>query len=105
MTPLPTDDCPGAPSTLFKVGDTAVVDFTGLGALKILPEVSPKPVSALAQAYDNDQLHILAGPACGTWRQSGVWYWYVEHDGVKGWVAEAAADDRWLCPLSNSECS
>lgn len=103
-TSLPA--CTGAPPTQFQVGDTAVVDFNQIGALRILPEVSTHAVSALGQAYDNDRLTILAGPVCGVWKKSGVWYWYVQRKNIRGWVGEAAsADDRWLCPVSNPECA
>ncbi|MCB9451242.1 MAG: hypothetical protein H6672_07365 [Anaerolineaceae bacterium] len=109
---LPVADtaCPGAPETLFKVGDIAVVDFNETGALRILARVNaPDPyIETRAQAYDNQQLLILAGPVCGTWNGQNIWYWYVEREGlgsIQGWAAEADLNDRWMCPLSLPECS
>ncbi len=109
---LPAADasCPGAPETLFAVGDTVIVDFNQNGALRILARVdAPDPyVETRAQAYDDQQLHILAGPVCGTWNGRNIWYWFVEREGFgsyQGWAAEASLDDRWMCPLSNPECS
>jgi hypothetical protein len=98
-------DCPGAAETLFAVGDTAVVDFNGGGALRILAGVGPG-INVLAQAYDNQVLHILDGPACGQWHEQNLWYWYVDNfNGTRGWVGEGPAGDRWLCPMSEPECA
>jgi hypothetical protein len=99
------DLCSGAPPTLFHIGDTAIVHFKGVGALRILPEVSRNAVSALGQVYNGDQLHILAGPVCGQWKQSNILYWYVETKNLRGWAGEAAPNERWLCPASDPKCS
>lgn len=105
-TPAPAlPNCPNAPDTFFVVGDTAVVDFNGSGALRILSDVGPA-IDVLAQAYDNQVLRLLDGPVCGQWREQNTWYWYVDDlDGTLGWVAEGPAGDRWLCPMSNPECA
>jgi len=101
--PLPAVDCPGAPTTLFRVGDTVVVDFNEIGALRILKH--PSSMESLTQVYDGAQLRLLDGPICGVWRGEKILYWYVNHDGLQGWVGEGDAKDRWLCPLSDPDCS
>jgi hypothetical protein len=98
-------ECPGAPVTSFAVGDTAVVDFNGGGALRILAGVGPG-INVLAQAYDNQVLMLVDGPACGQWHEHNLWYWYVDNfNGTRGWVGEGPAGDRWLCPMSEPECA
>jgi Tfp pilus assembly protein PilN len=98
-------DCPGAPLPWFQVGDTVVVDFNGLGALRILDQVGGGAYQTLRQAYDNQVLTLLDGPACGPWREGNIWYWYTEVDGVRGWAGEASASVRWMCPQDDPECA
>lgn len=100
-------ECPGAPSSLFVIGDTAVVDFTQGGALRILARARTDQggIDTLTYAYDNEVLKLLDGPVCGEWRGQNIWYWYVEFKDVKGWAGEASSADRWLCPVADPECS
>lgn len=97
--------CPNAPSPMIQVDSFAVVDFNGVGALRILPEISPYPMNAIVQAYDNDILKVVGGPKCGLWERQNVWYWQVQFAGMIGWAAEASAEDRWICPILNPECA
>ena len=97
--------CPGAPDSIFQAGDTVVVDFNGLGALRLLDRVGGGAYQTLRQAYDNQVLTLLDGPVCGTWREGNVWYWYTEVDGVQGWAAEASTSARWMCPQDTPECA
>lgn len=103
-SPAPTRvDCPGAPASMFKEGDTAIVHFLGLGALRLLSDPNATVLSTRTQAYDNDQLEIIAGPVCG----SGKLYWYVQNTtrgNALGWAAEAEGQDRYMCPVDNPEC-
>jgi predicted secreted protein len=111
-TPIPTIDavitgeteCPGAPPTTFKPGDTVVVDFNELGALRLLTWITGGATDTLLQAYDNERLLLLTGPVCGQWLGADTWYWYVESNRVRGWAAEGTATDRWLCPANLPEC-
>jgi hypothetical protein len=105
---IPVDtSCPGAPPTWFQPGDIAIVDFNRVSSLNILlrPRVDSVEVPVLDRAYDNDQLQILAGPVCGTWRGLNVWYWYVDYRGIKGWAGEGTGISRWLCPVDMPECA
>ncbi|MDX2137654.1 MAG: hypothetical protein SF123_06130 [Chloroflexota bacterium] len=96
--------CPGAPPTLFTVGDIAVVDFNEIGALRVFSDPSGNVLSTRTQAYDNHRLEILAGPVC----VNNAFYWYVRNlsqDDALGWVAEARDSERWLCPEDIPECT
>lgn len=95
--------CPGAPPTLFKPGDFAIVDFNDLGALRVLSDPNAPVTSTRTQAYDNHRLEIITGPVCA----NATYYWYVRNlsqDDALGWVAEGRGEDRWLCPEANPEC-
>jgi hypothetical protein len=108
-TPIPPTlepiiDCPGAPPSLFRVGDLAVVDFNGLGALRLLADPNGGVMSTRTQAYDNHVLEIVAGPVC----VASSYYWYVQNlsnSDTLGWAAEAAGDERYMCPETNPECA
>jgi Tfp pilus assembly protein PilO len=104
-TPVPTSvECPGAPATLFTPGDTAIVDFNELGALRVFSDPNGNVLSTRTQAYDNHVLEIVAGPVC----VNNSYYWYVRNlsqDNALGWVAEAQGSERWLCPENNPECT
>lgn len=107
-TPVPTTDlCPGAPPSLFEVGDPAVVDFNEESSLRILSRArtDQSDISTVMQAYDNDYLQLIAGPVCGEWQGLKVWYWNVSIGSATGWVGEASVQNRWLCPADNQECS
>lgn len=103
-TPAPTRvDCPGAPGSLFREGDIAIVHFNQLGALRLLSDPNATVLSTRTQAYDNDRLEIIAGPVCG----EGKLYWYVRNTtrgNALGWSAEAEGTDRYMCPEANPEC-
>lgn len=107
VTPSPTEpiiECPGAPESLFRVGDVAVVDFNGLGALRVMSDPNGSVNATRTQAYDNQQLEIIAGPVCAR----STYYWYIRNtslDNTLGWVAEAITEQRFLCPVSNPECT
>ncbi len=95
--------CDGAPPTLFQPGDIAVVDFNGLGALRLLADPNGNIASTRTQAYDNQSLEIVAGPVCA----NHMYYWYVRNlsqNNALGWVAEAQGDQRYLCPEDDPEC-
>lgn len=96
-----------APPTTFQIGDTVVVDFNTESVLNILdrPRTSSDPIELIGAARDNEVLQILNGPVCGQWRGADVWYWQIDHNGVQGWVGEASAADRWLCPQDEPECT
>lgn len=98
--------CPGAAPSLFTAGDTVVVDFNGVGALRIMSWIGDNGASTLTQVYDNDRLKLLAGPTCGTWEGAPVWYWYVESERqkIRGWAGEGSPTERWMCPLDTPEC-
>lgn len=100
------DDCPGAPPTLFALSEVVVVDFVDTGALNVLAQ--PRRGSGtevLALVYDGNVLRLLEGPACGQWEGQAVRYWRVRVGGVTGWVGEATAEDRWLCPSEDRNCA
>ena len=108
MTVPPTDTaCPGAAPSLFTAGETVVVDFNGIGALRIMSWIGDNGASTLTQVYNDDRLQLLAGPTCGTWEGAPVWYWYVESERqkIRGWAGEASPTERWMCPLDNPECA
>ncbi len=99
-----TVSCPGALPTLFKVGDIAVVHFSGLGALRVLSDPNGPVMSTRTQAYDQQRLLIISGPVCVNSTQ----YWYIRnlsHNNDLGWVGEGQNDERWLCPESDPKCS
>ena len=102
-----TDDviaCPGTQPTRFKMGDIAVVHFTGMGALRLLSDPNGSVMSTRTQAYDKQRLEIIAGPVCAN--QS--YYWYIRNlsqNNALGWVAEGRGEERWLCPEAEPECS
>ena len=107
LTPLPTEpmvECPGAPTSIFRIGDMAVVDFNEMGALRVLADPNGSVMATRTQAYDNDQLEIIAGPVC----VNNNYYWYIRNlsgNDTLGWVAEATVDQRFLCPADNPECT
>jgi hypothetical protein len=102
--PDPAVACPGAPPSLFKIGDTAVVDFNDLGALRVLADPGTSVMTTRTQAYDNHRLQIIAGPVC----ERQAYYWYIRNlsqEDALGWVAEAMGNERYLCPVENPECA
>lgn len=107
LTPLPTEAliaCPGAPASLFHIGDVAIVDFNDVGALRVLADPNGDIMATRTQAYDNQQLEIIAGPVC----IRNSYYWYIRNvsqNNAQGWVAEATTDQRFLCPAANPECT
>lgn len=105
LTPVP--QCEGAPSTLFKVGDVAVVDFRTETTLNILtsPRMPDSEVQIITRVRDGARLRIIDGPVCGLWNNAPLWYWEVEYGGVTGWAGEAIASNRWLCPETYPNCS
>ncbi len=95
--------CEGAQPTLFQPGDVAIVDFNGLGALRVLADPNGSIVSTRTQAYDNQSLEIIAGPVCA----NHMYYWYIRNlsqNNALGWVAEGQGDQRFLCPEDDPEC-
>lgn len=103
-TTVISTSCPGAQETLFRSGDTAVVDFGGRDALRILTRIDGGAQQTIAQAYNDNTLRLLDGPACGRWNGQPAWYWYVDFQGYRGWTAESSPTSRWMCPSSNPEC-
>ena len=105
LTPVP--HCEGAPSTLFKVGDLAVVDFRTETTLNILtsPRTPESEVQIITRVRDGARLQIIDGPVCGLWNNAPLWYWLVEYGGITGWAGEAVASNRWLCPETYPNCS
>lgn len=99
-----SDECPGAMDSIFSVGDTAVVDFGNRSALRVLTRIGGGAGQTIAQAYNDDEMVLLDGPECGDWNNDKAWYWYVNFQGYKGWVAESSPTSRWLCPESDPEC-
>ncbi len=97
--------CEGAPPIRLTAGITAIVDFNNPGALRVMSWITEGAADTLVQAYDNDQVQILAGPECGQWQGQPVWYWYVDFQGIRGWAAEGTFAERWLCPTESPECS
>jgi hypothetical protein len=96
--------CPGAPPTLFRQGDLAVVHFVGLGALRVLSDPNAPATSTRTQAYDNQVLDIIAGPVCA----NQMYYWYIRNTSAGnalGWVSEGQGTERWLCPQADPECA
>ncbi|MBZ0298572.1 MAG: hypothetical protein K8J31_02475, partial [Anaerolineae bacterium] len=102
MTAEPVD-CPGAQPSPFHAGDTVVVDFSSVGALRILERASG--VDTLTQVYDGTSLRLLDGPVCGTWHGEKILYWHVDYNGLQGWAGEGDSQDRWMCALANPDCS
>lgn len=103
----PTEEaivCPGALPTRLRVGDVAVVHFSGLGALRVLSDPNGNVMSARTQAYNQHHLEIIAGPVCA----NSTYYWYIRNlsqDNALGWVAEGSPEERWLCPETDSVCN
>ncbi|MEM9954970.1 MAG: hypothetical protein AAF846_25405 [Chloroflexota bacterium] len=93
----------GGMNTLFREGDTAIVDFNGNGALRILRNYNSSTIQTIAQLYDNNSIQLLDGPIC----YGSVWYWQIYYRPMNayGWIAEGRNGDRFLCPTSNRECS
>jgi len=96
----------GGVETRFEIGDTVVVDFNESEALRILRYYNSGPDQTLAQAYDNEELHLDNGPVCFA-RQ---WYWLITIQkatgrSYTGWAAETDPNGRpFMCPESSSEC-
>lgn len=101
------DDCPGAPPTLYEVGDVVMVSFLDKGALNVLsePRTSGNQPTSMTLAYDGEVLRLQEGPICGQWEGQDVRYWRVQRNGIGGWVGEATLTDRWLCPTDNAHCT
>ncbi|MFW5691011.1 MAG: hypothetical protein ACOCXZ_00810 [Chloroflexota bacterium] len=100
-------ECPGAPPTLFTLGDMAVVDFDTDTSLRILgqPRLDDESVAVLIHARDGDMLRLVGGPICGEWMGMPIWYWYVEYGDFFGWAGEASDRARYMCPVDNPECA
>jgi len=106
-TVVPTSEtlCGGV-ATRFDIGDTVVVDFNESEALRILRYYNSGPDQTLAQAYDNEELHLDNGPVCFA-RQ---WYWLITIQkatgrSYTGWAAETDPNGRpFMCPEFSSEC-
>ncbi|HEX2907128.1 MAG TPA: hypothetical protein VHO69_09735 [Phototrophicaceae bacterium] len=103
----PDNACPGATPTQFKVGDQVAVHFGGTGRLNILSaaRVTGTQITVVAKAANGDQLSLVAGPVCGQWNGTNLWYWLVDRQGVQGWAAEGISGSRWMCPLADPQCS
>lgn len=99
--------CGDAPDPWFTVGDTVVVDFNTQTTLRILeePRLDGGDAVILAMVADNAILQIINGPVCGLWESKNVWYWQVEYGSTIGWAGEANAENRWMCPVSQPECT
>jgi hypothetical protein len=102
---VPQVEGENAPPIRFEVGDWAIVDFNGQGALRVMDRVDGGASYSRAQIYDNQPLRILAGPVCGDYSGANIWYWYIEYGQIRGWVGEGPPDDPWLCTLDEPECA
>lgn len=107
--PAPVDpsSCGSAPLPMFAASDVAIVDFNDGGALNMLSaaRTGSQTIEVETVLYDNAHVTLINGPVCGTWEGQDVWYWYVDYQGLTGWIGEATVEDRYLCPESNPECS
>lgn len=107
LAPGETPTCNGLPiDPDFALGSLAVVDFneqTAESALRLLSDPEDEEI-AVAQAYNDNTLQIMAGPRCVNNR----WYWQVRQmtdQGFKGWViATDQTGDPFLCPVDAPEC-
>lgn len=104
---IEADTCPGAPPTLYEVGDVVIVSFIDKGALNVLsePRTTGNQPTSMTLAYDGEVLRLQEGPICGQWEGQAVRYWRVQRNGIGGWVGEATLTDRWLCPTDNAHCT
>lgn len=105
--PIDPSSCGSAPPPMFAVNEVVIVDFNDGGALNMLSaaRTGSQEIEIETVLYDNAHMTLINGPICGTWEGLDVWYWYVDYQGLTGWVGEATIDDRYLCPESNPECS
>lgn len=96
--------CP-TPPVQFLANDMIVVSQKG-DNLQLLRY--PGTDQALGLAVWKQQLKVIGGPACyfSVFYQAPIIYWNVfsEKDGMAGWVADGAASERWVCPVSNPTC-
>jgi len=102
------DACAGLEPTLFAIGDTAVVDFNASSALNLLDNVRTpggEEVDVIYLLRDDSKVEIINGPVCGEWEGKPVRYWYVSYYNMQGWVGELTTENRWLCPVDNTECA
>lgn len=102
------DACTGLEPTLFAIGDTAVVDFNASSALNLLNSVRTpggEEVDVIYLLRDDSKVEIINGPVCGEWEGKPVRYWYVSYYNMQGWVGELTTENRWLCPVDNTECA
>ena len=90
-------ECPGAPPSRLKVGDTAVVitDPDPVRARSVPPDGE-----ILALLYRTYRLPVVGGPAC----VDGVLWWEVRlRDERRAWVAEGVGDEYFLDLLLRSD--
>ena len=73
------------------------------GALRVLSDPNGGVSNTRTQAYDNNQLEIIAGPVCA----NNSLYWYIRNVSLGnslGWVAEGQDEQRWLCTVDDPDC-
>lgn len=83
LTPGGAFECPGAPTSRLKVGDTAIVVSD---PDPVRARANPPDGEVLSQLYKDYQLPIIGGPVCAN---QIVWWQVRLRDETPAWVAEA----------------
>ncbi len=83
-------DCPGAPPSRLKVGDTAIVISD---PDPVRARSNPPDGEVVAQLYKDYSLPVVGGPVCAN---SIVWWQVRLRDETTAWVAEGLSDEYFL---------
>ena len=83
--------CPGLPSAVLQVGDLARVAQSGAKVYAV-PETA---ATVIFQPAPGAFLSLVGGPVCD---EEYRWWRAQLEDGNRGWIADGAAEARWLEP-------
>lgn len=93
-------DCPGAPETRLKVGDSAIVTLASSDSLRV--RAAPPDGEILTLIYNDYVLPVTGGPTCA----NGAIWWEVQlREGETGWVAEGLDNEYFIAPHSVGQIS
>jgi len=103
VTATPPFECPTAPETQFKVGDSGRVTFTEGPAVRLRREPVVEGSNIIKLLADGTKFEVIGGPECGIDPESGAafvfWQIRISGDPLKGWVAEGDAKEYFIEPL------
>ena len=103
VTSTPPFECPNAPETQLKVGDTGRVTFTEGPAVRLRRDPVVAGSNILKLLADGTKFEVIDGPECVIDPETGAafvfWQISIPGDPLKGWVAEGDAKEYFIEPV------